>query len=461
MPVSECRSRGRIDEQRLERSPLALARGRIHRDLHAAHERRKDHEQRNEIQNLRRALLRARDFDILHLQRRRRSTGSRRGRPAACCRFRRCSVEAARARAALSDATSCASASETILTAAGDDARNFFANSGEITTTTSSPARTACSASAGPATTSTPACWRSQSTRAGACSTPTTGIRTSSSSRCRSAMRFSMKPRRSGRKSAEKSSVSTARRSRNPSRTSLRKTTSVCRTSAASASSLRHAARVVPPRARRRRLRDCRGRSAPAARRACPIAATPPAGDHDDRITQRRNLLHHVTREQHTVAGISQPANDVAHGACAHHVEPVGRLVEQHVLRARARARWQAPPWSAPRARSRRCDGRRLRSCRASRVVDAHGPRARGRTGPATRRSNRCARAGSIADTGPTRRATRQGAPAHLADRSRRRRHPPYPAVRLAASTHRSSAASSFCRRRSVPISRSLCHRWR
>ena len=112
--------------------------------------------------------------------------------------------------------------------------------------------------------------------------------------------------------------------------------------------------RSLPARARpapRTRPRGSGARSARAARPAC-RTRRPAARDDDDRVAQRRHFLHHVAREQHAAALGAQAADDVAHRARAHDVEPVGRLVEQHVARDRARARAPAPPWSAHRARS-------------------------------------------------------------------------------------------------------------
>ena len=44
-----------------------------------------------------------------------------------------------------------------------------------------------------------------------------------------------------------------------------------------------------------------------------PCADHPPARDHDDRVAERRDLLHDVAREQHAAALGPQPADDFAH----------------------------------------------------------------------------------------------------------------------------------------------------
>ena len=130
------------------------------------------------------------------------------------------------------------------------------------------------------------------------------------------------------------------------------------------------------------------------------------ARDHHDRVAERRHLLHHVAREQHGVAFALQAADDLAHRARAHHVEAVGRLVEQHVLRVVDEARASAT-WCARRARSRRRADRRSPFMSSSQQV-LGAPAQVGPVIPAARRSSRCARARSAADRGPRRPAARR-----------------------------------------------------
>jgi hypothetical protein len=55
--------------------------------------------------------------------------------------------------------------------------------------------------------------------------------------------------------------------------------------------------------------------------------------DDHDVVAERRNLLHHVTREQHAVADGAQAQDQGAQRPRRHHVEPVRGLVEEQVLR--------------------------------------------------------------------------------------------------------------------------------
>ena len=173
--------------------------------------------------------------------------------------------------------------------------------------------------------------------------------------------------------------------------------------------------------------------------------------DHDDGIAERRHFLHHVAREQHAAAVVPQPADDVAHRARAHHVEAVGRLVEQHVLRIvdeRARQRDLGPLAVRKALRAAVGDRRSCRACR-TRCCRTLVERAAGQAlqlavvlDVLARRQARI----QPRDVGqhPEPRLRRP------ADRRPRRRRPRrMRAARPAASARRASAASSSCRRRS------------
>ena len=90
LPGGDGRPRRRVDQQRLQRAALALARGGVGGDLHPAGERRQHDEQRDEVEDDGGALLGARDLHLLHPERRddRRAHAPRRSaaaRPPRCC----------------------------------------------------------------------------------------------------------------------------------------------------------------------------------------------------------------------------------------------------------------------------------------------------------------------------------------------------------------------------------------
>ena len=127
------------------------------------------------------------------------------------------------------------------------------------------------------------------------------------------------------------------RRSRDQSFSSLRNTTSACvKRGSASLHSHRRYGRHV-------RVRRPLSATNASSRFWWPVCARRSSGvpdgddlaarDHDDGVAERGDFLHHVAREQHGVAFALEAADDLAHRARAHHVEAVGRLVEQHVLR--------------------------------------------------------------------------------------------------------------------------------
>ena len=91
---------------------------------------------------------------------------------------------------------------------------------------------------------------------------------------------------------------------------------------------------------------------------ACPAATTLPVRDHHDAVTQRGDLLHDVAGEDHAAALAAQLAQEVAQAARGHHVQAVGRLVEDHVAAGRAPARARSRSWCAGPARSLRSGGR-------------------------------------------------------------------------------------------------------
>ena len=102
-----------------------------------------------------------------------------------------------------------------------------------------------------------------------------------------------------------------------------------------------------------------------------PAARTSPLRDHHDAVAQRGDLLHDVAGEDHAAAFAAQLPQEVAQAARGHHVEAVGRLVEDHVARARAPARARSRSWCAGPARSPRCGGRGSPACRASSAICA------------------------------------------------------------------------------------------
>lgn len=74
----------------------------------------------------------------------------------------------------------------------------------------------------------------------------------------------------------------------------------------------------------------------PVARRSspgAPCSTISAAGQDDDAVGERSDLLHDVARQQDAAALGAQPPQEVAHGAAGRHIEPVGGLVEHDIVR--------------------------------------------------------------------------------------------------------------------------------
>ena len=120
-----------------------------------------------------------------------------------------------------------------------------------------------------------------------------------------------------------------ARRSRKASRSSFRITTQAWVSAAAHGSTTRSR----PARATKASSRFCVPGLARAARRACRDATMRPRAM-TMMVSQSAETSCMTWLENTTVPPFAtQPADDLAHRARAHHVQAVGRLVEQHVAR--------------------------------------------------------------------------------------------------------------------------------